>query len=241
MNRVTRLLLTAAFGAVILLAPLTALAQTTLPPRPAPTAVADEDAAAPHSRWHLGVTSGATQVGRTSTLAGVDFGIRLRPGLHIVFEGGRMSDVVTQSRIDEANGYMAFVRDAYDVTAEASMRGNALFAMAGLRLIPDGAARGEGSGVRPYATAMVGFARVEYNPRFLVDGQDISGGALGLYGVTLGRDLLGTTNKLAYSGGAGFIFGDTWYLDLGVRFTRIHTTDHATNVKRIVIGMGRRF
>jgi len=82
---------------------------------------------------------------------------------------------------------------------------------------------------------------VEYKPAFVVDGQPISGAGALVYNVAIGRDLMGTTNRFAYGGGAGIVFGDTWSLDLGARILRIHTTDHPTTVKRLVIGLGRRF
>lgn len=232
-------------GAALLLVAMAApvAAQTPPPPPVRPAAqTADDDGTRPYSRWHMGLLSGAQQVERTGITGGAEFGVRLRRGLHIVVEGGWMSDVVTSSRINEINGYVDYVRTAYPhLPVEGRIDGTAIFGMAGLRLIPDGKPVGESNGIRPYAMASAGFARVEYVPEFTIEGQTLSGGGIALYGVTLGRDLLGTTNKFAYSGGAGLIFGDKWYLDLGIRVTRIHTTDHPTTVKRLVIGMGRRF
>jgi opacity protein-like surface antigen len=232
-------------GSVLLLVAMAVpvAAQTPPPPPVRPAAqTADEDETRPYSRWHMGVLTGAQQVERTGVTGGGEFGVRLRRGLHIVVEGGWMSDVVTASRINEINGYVDYVRTAYPLSqATGKIDGTAIFGMAGLRLIPDGKRRGESGGIRPYVMASAGVARVEYVPEFTIEGQSVSGGGISQFGVTLGRDLLGTTNKFAYSGGAGLIFGDTWYLDLGVRITRIHTTDHPTTVKRLVIGMGRRF
>jgi opacity protein-like surface antigen len=239
----TRLL--TATAAVLLVAMAAPVAAQTPPPppvRPATQTADDEEGTRPYSRWHLGLLSGAQQVERTGVTGGGEFGIRLRRGLHLVVEGGWMSDVVTKSRIDEINGYVDYVRTAYPtlpVTGEID--GTAIFGLVGFRMIPDGKPRGESGGIRPYVMASAGMARVEYKPAFTIEGNPISGGGITSFGVTLGRDLLGTTNKFAYSGGAGLIFGDTWYLDLGVRVTRIHTTDHPTTVKRLVIGMGRRF
>jgi opacity protein-like surface antigen len=240
----TRLLTTAA--AALLVAMAAPAAAQTLPPPPvrpvAQTADADEGTR-PYSRWHLGLLSGAQQVERTGVTGGGEFGVRLRRGLHLVVEGGWMSDVVTKSRIDEINGYVDYVRTAYPASLPVTgeIDGTAIFGMLGFRMIPDGKPVGESNGVRPYVMASAGIARVEYKPAFTVEGQAVSGGGISAFGVTLGRDLLGTTSKFAYSGGAGLILGDTWYLDLGVRITRIHTTDHPTTVKRLVIGMGRRF
>lgn len=233
-----------AAAALLFVAIATPVAAQVAPPPPVRPAArpADEDETRPYSRWHMGLLTGAQQVERTGVTGGAEFGVRLRRGLHIVVEGGWMSDVVTASRINEINGYVDYVRTAYPLSqATGKIDGTAIFGMAGLRLIPDGKRPGESGGIRPYVMASAGMARVEYVPEFTIEGQTVSGGGISQFGVTLGRDLLGTTNKFAYSGGAGLIFGDTWYLDLGVRITRIHTTDHPTTVKRLVIGMGRRF
>lgn len=215
-----------------------AAAQTPAPVRPGD---ADAEERRPYSKWHLGALSGAQEVDRTGVTGGVEFGVRLRKYVHLAVEGGWMSDVVTGSRINEINGYMDYVKGAYGVPVTGGIDGTALFGLLGLKLIPDGKPAGESAGIRPYLIATAGVARVEYKPSFTVDGQPVSGPGLVLFGVELGRDLLGTTNKFAYSGGAGVVFGDTWYLDLGVRVMRIHTTDHHTTVKRLVIGLGRRF
>lgn len=200
-----------------------------------------DDERPPYSRWSWGVLSGPLEVERRGVTIGTEVGVRLRKGLHLVVESGWMSDVVTGRRIDEVDGYMAYVRQAYNVEVSGGIDGRAWFGLAGFKVMPDGGPRGESSGVRPYAQATVGLVRVEYKPGFVIDGEPTSGAGLVLYGVTLGRDLLGTTNRIAYSGGAGVVFGDAWYLDLGLRFTRVHTTDHPTTIKRLVIGMGRRF
>lgn len=201
----------------------------------------DDDERPPYSRWHFGALSGPQEVGRTGITAGGELGIRLRRYVHLVIEGGWMSDVVTQSRLDELDGYVDYVKGAYGVPVTGDIDGPAWFGLAGVQVIPDGKPAGESGGVRPYLIATAGLARVEYKPGFTVDGQPVTGAGLVLYGVELGRDLLGTTYRFAYSGGAGIKFGDRWYLDLGVRVMRINTSSHPTTVKRAVIGMGRRF
>ncbi len=212
-------------------------AQTPPPPRPA----GDEEARVPYSRWSLGLMSGGQEVSRRGITAGGELSVRLRKFVHLAVEGGWMSDVVTDRRIAEIDSYAAYVRDAYRVPVTSEIDGPALFAMAGLKFMPDGKSTGESSGVRPYMTITAGIARVEFKPAFVIDGTPTSGAGLIVYNVAIGSDLLGTTNRFAYGGGAGLVFGDTWYLDLGARILRIHTTDHPTTVKRLVVGMGRRF
>lgn len=208
---------------------------------PPPSGPGGDEPRAPYSRWSLGVVSGAQEVDRAGITAGGAVTIRLRRLVHLAIEAGWMSDVVTSSRRAELEGYAAYIRDAYRVPATAEIEGPTLFGLAGLTFMPDGKPAGESTGIRPYATVTAGVARVEYKPAFVVDGQPISGAGALVYNVAIGRDLMGTTNRFAYGGGAGVVFGDTWSLDLGARILRIHTTDHPTTVKRLVIGLGRRF
>lgn len=229
--------ITTAAALLLLVAAVPAAAQPPAAVRPGD----DDERERPYSAWHMGILSGIQQVDQNGVTGGLEFGVRLRKFMHFVGEGGRMSDVVTPSRVNEVNSYVDFVRGAYGLPTTGDIVAPALFGMVGLKLIPDGGPVGESAGVRPYLIASAGVARVEYKPSFTVDGQPVSGAGLVQYGVELGRDLLGTTLNVAYSGGGGVVFGNTWYLDLGVRVTRIHTTDHPTTVKRLVIGMGRRF
>ena len=238
MSLMTRELMKTSVVMALLLVAIPAAAQV-----PAPVLPGDDDAddRRPYSQFHAGFLSGAQRVDTTGVTGAGEFGVRLRRGLHLVVEGGWMSDITTASRRDEVDAFAAFVQSAYGVPTSGEIEGPTLFGLVGFRFIPDGKPVGESSGVRPYMSLSAGLARVEYIPTFTVDGQDVSGPGLVQFGVQLGRDLVGTTNRFAYSGAAGIVFGDTWYLDLGVRVTRIHTTDHPTTVSRLAIGLGRRF
>lgn len=225
-------------GIIVVLSAGSAQGQTT----PSPTAavqqavpVRQQEEAAPGTKWYLGMLSGIQIVGRSAPLAGGEFGIRLRKNVQVVVEGGWFKDVVTDSRLAEVASYATYLQQTQGRLATGDIDAPTWFGMAGLRYIYENS-----SGVRPYVLVSAGLGRVEYRPVFTLDGQNVTT-SMSLYGVTLGRDLLGPGNHLAYSGGAGLVFGDKWYLDLGARFTRIQTPDHATNVRRISIGMGRRF
>ncbi len=238
MSVMTQKLIKMTLVMVLLLAAIPAAAQVPAPVLPGDD---DENDRRPYSQFHFGLLSGTQRVDTTGITGAGEFGVRLRRGLHFVVEGGWMSDITTSSRRAEVNGFAQFVQGAYGVPTTGAIESPTLFGMAGFRVIPDGKPAGESAGVRPYVSLSAGLARVEYLPTFTVDGQAVSGPGIVVYGVELGRDLLGTTNRFAYSGAAGVVFGDTWYLDLGVRMTRIHTTDHPTTVTRLAIGMGRRF
>lgn len=222
--------------ALLLLAALPAAAQTPPATPPAPQAAPVRKAEPePTSKWYLGVLSGVQQVERSAPLAGGEFGIRLRRNLQVVVEGGWLKDVVTASRINEVNGFATYLQQTQGQPASGHIDAPAWFGLAGLRWAYENK-----SGIRPYVLANAGMARVEFRPALVLEGRDVTT-SLSLLGVTLGRDLLGPGNYFAYGGGAGLVFGDKWYLDLGARWTRINTIDHATDVKRLSIGMGRRF
>lgn len=218
-----------------------AYAQGTTTPPAATQPPQDDDERRPYSRWSLTAVTGPTLVERTGLANGGQLAVRVRKGIHAALEGGWMTDVVTGSRIAEIDQYATFIQGAHGLPTTAEIDGRALFAMAGVKWTTDGPIGGATSGVRPYVIATAGTARVEYVPQFVIDGRAVSGGGVTQFGVTLGRDLLGTTFRFAYSGGAGFTFGDRWHLDLSVRVIRIHTTDHPTTVTRGFIGLGRRF
>lgn len=215
-----------------LLPAVPAAAQT--PPRPAATT--PTPAPEPVSRGYVGIISGVQEVERREPLLGAEFGIRFRNNFWLTVEGGRLTDIATKSRLDEVAFYAAFVQRTRGVTASGDITAPTLFALANVRFT----AEKGWQGLRPYVLAGAGAARVELKPEFQVDGQRVVG-AISTYGITLGKDLLGTTNRFAWGGGVGVTSGDKWYLDLGIRVTRIHTTDHPTTVYRAHVGLGRRF
>jgi opacity protein-like surface antigen len=225
---------------IVVLAAGSAHGQTAPPPTPPPAQapqvpVARSEAPLPGTKWFLGVSSGLQQVARTAPVLGGEFGIRLRKNVQVVVEGGWFKDVVTDSRIAELASFGTYLQQTQGLPATAEIDAPAWFGTVGLRYIYENS-----SGVRPYILANAGLARVEFRPSFTLNNQRISSNVL-QYGITLGRDLLGPGNHLAYSAGAGLVFGEKWYLDLGVRLTRIDTPDHATDVRRLTVGVGRRF
>jgi hypothetical protein len=222
-------------GFIVWLAAVPAYAQTT-PAAPVQPAVTEQSSAAvPEASWFLGALSGAQIVERTKPILGGEFGIKLRKNTQFVVEFGRLPDVATESRIDEVRSFATYIQQTQDLPASGDITGRSLFALGGLRYVHENT-----SGIRPYVQASAGMARVEFQPVFTVDGRNV-GSSVTSFGVTLGRDLLGTLNHFAYGGGAGLILGDRWYLDIGFRLLRINTPDHATNVRRVNVGIGRRF
>ncbi len=230
-------------GVIVVLAAGTAQGQTPPPAAPqvpaaAPAAqvpVTKAEVALAGTKWYLGVLSGIQVVSRSAPIAGGEFGIRLRKNVQVVVEGGWFKDVVTDSRINEVRSFATYIQQTQGLPATGDIDAPTWFGAVGLRYIHENS-----SGVRPYILANAGLGRVEFRPTFTLNNQDITS-SVSLYGVTLGRDLLGPGNHFMYTGGAGLVFGNRWYLDLGVRLTRINTPDHATNVRRLSVGVGRRF
>ena len=221
-------------GMMVVLAAGTAQGQTA-PPAAPQVPVAKSEAPLPGTKWYLGVLSGIQAVARNAPIAGGEFGIRLRKNVQVVVEGGWFKDVVTDSRINEVRSFATYLQQTQGLPATGDIDGPAWFGAAGLRYIHENS-----SGVRPYILANAGVARVEFRPTFTLNNRDITN-SVSLYGVTLGRDLLGPGTHFMYSGGAGLVFGNKWYFDLGARYTRINTPDHVTDVRRLSVGVGRRF
>jgi len=143
--------------------------------------------------------------------------------------------VVTDSRINELASFATYMQQTQGLPATAEIDAPAWFGTIGLRYILENS-----KGVRPYLLANAGLARVEFRPSFTLNNVRISSNVI-QYGISLGKDLLGPGTHLAYGAGAGLVFGERWYLDVGVRLTRINTPDHATDVRRLSVGVGKRF
>jgi hypothetical protein len=94
---------------------------------------------------------------------------------------------------------------------------------------------------RPYVAVGAGMVRVTLRPAFILGGADVTSN-LPVYGVTLGGDLTGQTTKFAFTGGLGVRMSQArWYLDAGLRVTRIRTVDEVTNAVRASATLGLRF
>jgi hypothetical protein len=229
------------FAAVMVVVAAGSAQGQTAPPAatPAPQApqvpVAKPEAPLPGTKWYLGALSGVQVVARSAPIGGGEFGVRLKKNVHVVVEAGWFKDVVTDSRIAELASFATYLQQTQGQPAAAEIDAPTWFGTVGLRYIFENS-----SGVRPYVLANAGLCRVEFRPSFTLNNRPISAN-VSQYGITLGRDLLGPGNHFAYGGGAGLVFGNRWYLDLGARLTRINTPDHATDVRRFHISVGRRF
>src|SRR5690606_10419294 len=112
MSVMTRELKKISLAMALLLWAIPAAAQVPAPVLPGDD---DEDIRRPYSQFHVGFLSGAQRVDTTGITGAGEFGVRLRRNLHLVVEGGWMSDITTESRRNEVDGFAAFVQGAYGV------------------------------------------------------------------------------------------------------------------------------
>jgi hypothetical protein len=167
-----------------------------------------------------GVTFG--DVASSSTFGG-GVAVPLSDNLHIIGEGGRMTDVMP-SLVDS-------ILDFTPIDVQVS----AWYGEAGLRFI--GSSR---RAVRPYAEATAGFARLRSGFHGVGSADDFINGALGLFDRT--EPVFGVGGGVIVQGGAVF-------LDLGYRYKKIVAGDSLQSlltggdfsVNQVRIGAGIRF
>jgi hypothetical protein len=230
----------AAFVAAALLVPQSALAQDPTPGTPA-TQAPSTSSKSGFSSWvansWAGGAGGVTitrrtggelygEVGKTNVWHNLDFSI----------EAGWMSSVVNQHRIDSAGAIANYLAQTQGQPASATVKVPAGYGVFNVRRTVYSTQRYD-----VYALGGIGFAVTSPKTTFVLGGTDISGN-LGQYGVTLGKDLAGSSTSALLNLGAGVTvpFG-RWFGDVSYRFTPIFTASQATNVSRFNFGVARRF
>jgi hypothetical protein len=212
-------------GALMLVAQ-SAAAQT-----PAPAA-APETA----TQWYLGINTGTATVENFSGIFGLEGGRRLSPSLDAVGELVWTGNVVTNRQLGLMSTLAGEVGRLQGAEASGSMTVPAFYAGLGLRWTFDRTGR-----FQPYVIGTIGGTRTNLKPSITLDGADITGTAA-QYGVTLGKDAIGTYNNFTASYGLGLLMERApWYFDMGVRLATIHEQDQNANAARLVLGAGYRF
>jgi opacity protein-like surface antigen len=159
----------------------------------------------------------------SSSTFGGSFSVPLSDNLHVVGEGGRMTDVMP-----------SLISTIVDFTP-VDVRIAAWYGEAGIRLIGSSS-----RAVRPYGEATAGFARLSTGVAGAGRIDPLVNGALGLFNRT--EPLLGL--------GAGVVLqGGPLVVDLGYRYKKIRTTDSLqalltggdVNVNQVRVGVGLRF
>ena len=221
---------TAAFAAAMLLASQSVFAQT---PAPAPSPE--------HKSIMDGVTiMGAGGVSFTKKVGGVVNGEIVTKEYYkntsFSLEGGWMSSVVSQHRLDSASAIANYLAQTQGQPATASVKVPAGYAAVNVRYTLMTKPR-----YRLYALGGGGFSVTSPKSTFTLGGTDVSG-SLGQYGVTLGKDLSGSTagGLLNFGVGATYPHGK-WVGDASYRFTPMFNGGITTLVSRLNFAVGYKF
>lgn len=216
-------------AAALVLSTVPAMAQTAGAPAPSANAPSV-------NLFYGGGFLGIGAVQNTSTLSGLEAGVRVYRNLDVVVEGGWVKDAVTRRRVDLTASLATLLQKSSGKTASSAVTAPAKFGLAGVRYVFD--LTGD---IHAYVLAEAGRASIEYKPTFSVNGADVTS-SLATYGVTLGSDLVSTEAAPAFGGGFGFWYTRGMvYADASVRLLSIKTASQATNVTRAQFGLGVRF
>lgn len=178
---------------------------------------------------------GASTGKRVGALIAAEGGAALGAKVEIFAELGWMTNLQPATLATSADTIAAFLQTSTGQAATYSADSPTLFGSLGARYFFGGT-----TGIRPYALASVGFARIDQRVHFALAGSDVTS-RLGDLGVTLGQDLDGALTKATVGAGAGVLVPfRSLQLDLGYRYTRIFTSA-GTNANRIYGGVRYRF
>jgi hypothetical protein len=188
------------------------------------------------TRAYIGAIVGATFGNKTGTIYGVEAGIKLLDSYEIFIEGGRMTDVTTSGTQDAANAIGSFLAGLGKGSATWSATTPVNYGAVGARYLYPLSEK-----IEPYVAVSLGMANVEKKASFALNGSDVTG-SLSSYGVQLGQDLSGKSNKfMATLGGGIRVNVNRLLFDAGIRYGRILTKPEGTNVFRIHVGAGYKF
>jgi opacity protein-like surface antigen len=232
----------AAFIAAALLGPQFAFAQDPTPPSTQPAQGSSSSSKSGFSSWLVADSwaGGATGVVITKKTGGEVYGevgkTNVWHNLDFSIEAGWMSSVVSQHRLDSAGAIANYLSQTQGQPASSSIKVPAGYGVFNVRRLVYSMQKFD-----VYALGGIGFAVTSPKTTFVLGGTDVSGN-LGQYGVTLGKDLAGSSTSalLNIGGGVTVPFGK-WFGDVSYRFTPIFTANQATKVNRFNFGVARRF
>jgi hypothetical protein len=227
-NLMNRLLSVVVFTGTLLVA-LPVAAQTAASRPPATTD------AGTGARLFIGGIGGAGAVQKVGGVYGGELGFHVTDQIDVFGEGVWLQDVATRWRLGLASTVASVLQASQQSVASATIDAPAVCLDAGARF-----SFTEGR-VRPYVIVGAGMARMTLRPAFTLGGANITN-TLPTFGVTLGRDLSGESTRPAFTGGLGVRMAQgRWYLDGGLRATRIQAVDEAITVVRATATFGLRF
>jgi hypothetical protein len=204
-------------------------------PAAAQTTAAGSPSAPIVNLWYVGANTGTAVVDKFGGVAGVEAGIRVWRNLDVVAEGVWITNAVNARQRDSAAVIARYLEQTQNAGVSGSVKVPAFYGGIGGRWVFEQTGR-----FRPYVLVTVGGAHTNIKPSFSLGGANVTG-ALGQYGVTLGRDLIGKYNDPAVGGGFGMLMAyHRWYFDVGARLIHIGG-DNRSNASRLVLGGGYRF
>jgi len=216
---------TAAFAAAALFVSSCAFAQTAAPATPAQT-----------YSYTVSGAGGVTFTKKTGGFISAEAGKQLWPGADITVEGGWMSNVVNSQTLDAAGAIADYLTQTQGQPSSATVKVPAGYGAANFRYAFYMTER-----YNVYAIGGAGFAVTSPNPSFTIGGNNV-GSSVGQYGVTLGKDLAGSSTGFLLNLGVGVTIPyGVWLGDVGYRFSPIFANGTNTPVSRLTFGLGRRF
>ncbi|HEY6358746.1 MAG TPA: hypothetical protein VIX35_10910 [Vicinamibacterales bacterium] len=186
----------------------------------------------PAGRLFLGALGGAGAVQDVSGVFGGELGLRVTSRIDLFAEGVWLQDVATRRRLGLASEVASTLQTSQGSVASGTIDVPTVSADAGVRFTLTGGR------VRPYVVVGAGMARMTLKPSFVLGGSNVTA-SLPTYGVTLGSDLSGESTAPAFTGGLGLRMAQgRWYLDGGLRATRIQAADEGITAVRATATFG---
>jgi hypothetical protein len=189
----------------------------------------------PAGRLFIGGIGGAGAVQTVGGVFGGELGLRVTDRIDLFGEGVWMQDVATRRRLGLASEVASVLQTSQGSAASGTVDAPAVCVDAGARFTLTGGR------IRPYVIIGAGMARMTLRPTFTLGGSNVTS-SLATYGVTLGSDLSGESTEPAFTGGLGLRMAQgRWYLDGGLRATRIQAVDEGITAVRATVTFGLRF
>jgi opacity protein-like surface antigen len=173
----------------------------------------------------------------TSQSFGGEVGFAVRPALQVFVEAGKIRDTAPSSLGPTAQIIAGYLTQTQSGAVSYSVEQPATFALGGIRyVIP------YDDEIQPYVVGGAGVAHYTRAVGFSVGGTDVTD-TIGQYGVALGTDLSGSSNKAMVTVGGGVVWNvaSPLFVDLQYRYGRIFASGGGINVSRGGIGVGVRF